>query len=48
MPGSSPISFVPTFPQKYLFSTKREGSQEIKRELFAKGEVHILVCSPEV
>ncbi len=48
MPGSSPISYVPKFPQKYFLSTKRERSQAIKRELFAKGEVPILVCSPEV
>jgi len=32
-PGSPPILYVPTFPWKCFFSTKWEGSQEIKREL---------------
>jgi hypothetical protein len=32
--GAPPILYVPTFPWKYFFSTKGEGSEEIKRELF--------------
>jgi len=46
--GSSPFLSVPTFPWKYFSFAKQERSEKIKRELFAQGEVPVLVCSPEV
>jgi hypothetical protein len=39
--------YVPTFPCKYFFSTKRERREEIKRELFTEGKVPVLVRSPK-